>query len=62
MSECAFDHRGGGSGLEMVSVAVQGCGMVGMELEAAVGTSIAAFSGCLISCWSALGCEMIIDG
>jgi hypothetical protein len=53
--------EGGGSGLEGVSAAVQCCGMVGLGLEAAAGTSIAAIDGCLISCWSALGCEMIME-
>ena len=49
MSECVFDHRGGGSGLERVSVAVQFGGMLGLGLEAAAGTCIAAIDGCLIS-------------
>ena len=54
--------EGEDSGLERVSVAVQCCGMVGLGLEAAAGTSIAEIGDCLTSCWSALGCEMIMEG
>ena len=57
-----FQPSRGGSGLEGVGDAVQCCRMVGMGSEAAVGILIAAIGGCLISSWSALGCEMIMEG